>query len=89
MAERIATVVNKEGLHARPAGLFVKMASGFKSTIQVEAGGRSINAKSMMGLMGLGLTQGMDVRISANGDDAEQAVEALANLVNRGFAAEG
>ncbi len=83
--EKIVTIKNASGLHARPAGMFVKKAAEFKSTVEVIAKGKTVNAKSIMGIMSLGLAQGDELTISANGEDQESAVNALVELVEGGF----
>ena len=83
--EKTVTIKNASGLHARPAGMFVKKASEFKSTVEIKAKEKVVNAKSIMGIMSLGLGQGDTVTIMANGDDAENAVNSLVELVESGF----
>lgn len=83
--EKIVTIKNESGLHARPAGMFVKKAAEFKSTVDVIAKGKTVNAKSIMGIMSLGLAQGDELTISANGEDQESAINALVELVEGGF----
>ena len=83
--EKKLTVINETGLHARPAGMFVKKAAEFKSTVDVIAKGKTVNAKSIMGIMSLGLAQGDELTISANGEDQESAINALVELVEGGF----
>ena len=83
--EKNLTVINETGLHARPAGMFVKGASGFKSNIEIEANGRKVNAKSIMGVMSLGLSKGTEFTLIANGEDEEQAIATLAEMVESGF----
>ncbi len=83
--EKIVTIKNASGLHARPAGMFVKKAAEFKSTVDVIAKGKTVNAKSIMGIMSLGLAQGDELTISANGEDQESAINALVELVEGGF----
>lgn len=65
------------GIHARPAGLLVKQASPFKSTIAVDTGTKKADAKKIMALMGAGVKQGMTVTVSAEGPDEDEAIEAL------------
>ena len=84
--EKTVKIQSDEGMHARPAGIFVKKASEFTSKIEVKAGGVAKNAKSIMSIMSLGLQKGSEMTIVATGDDAEQAVNALADLVNNNFA---
>ena len=86
MAERTVTLLNDEGLHARPAGVFVKQASQFKSTVEIRVDGVSKNAKSIMNLMGMGLEKGAQMTIVAKGEDEAQAVDALSKLVENKFA---
>ena len=83
--EKIVSIKNASGLHARPAGMFVKKAAEFKSTVEVNAKGKTVNAKSIMGIMSLGLAQGDELTIVANGEDQEAAVNALAELIESGF----
>ncbi|CEI73851.1 MULTISPECIES: HPr family phosphocarrier protein [Romboutsia] len=83
--EKLVTITNASGLHARPAGMFVKKAAEFKSTVEVNAKGKTVNAKSIMGIMSLGLAQGDELTIVANGEDQEAAVNALAELIESGF----
>lgn len=84
-AERVVEIVNKLGLHARPAAEFVKLASRFRSDVHVEKDGVVVNGKSIMGVMTLAAEHGSSIRIQASGDDAEAALAALADLVGRGF----
>lgn len=78
-------VLNDEGLHARPAGLLVKLANNFSSEIELSIGENSANAKSIMSIMGLGLTKDSVVTISAIGPDAEAALTEITNLFNNKF----
>ncbi|AKO94664.1 MULTISPECIES: HPr family phosphocarrier protein [Priestia] len=83
MVEREIDIRLKTGLQARPAALFVQEANRFKSDVFLEKEGRKINAKSIMGLMSLALNSGAVVNLIASGDDEEEAVEALANFVQK------
>ncbi len=83
--ERTVEIVNRMGLHARPAAEFVKLAGRFKAVILVEKDGLEVNGKSIMGVLMLAAEHGSRLRIQASGSDAEEAVEALSDLVNRGF----
>jgi len=83
------TIPNEDGLHARPAAKFVKLASRFACDVWVEKDDEEINGKSIMGLMMLAAAQGSVIRVSAEGDDAELALEKLSALVKSGFEAEG
>jgi phosphocarrier protein HPr len=83
--EREATIVNLEGLHARPAARIVRLANGFAAEIQLAKDGLEVNGKSIMGVMMLAAEFGSSIVIRADGPDAEQAVQALAELVASGF----
>jgi phosphocarrier protein HPr len=83
--EREATIVNQEGLHARPAARIVRLASSFASEIELAKDGLEVNGKSIMGVMMLAAECGSSIVIRAQGPDAELAVEALAELVATGF----
>jgi phosphocarrier protein HPr len=80
VAEVTLVVNNKVGLHARPAALFVQTAGRFKSAITVWNGKKRANAKSMLNVLTLGVLSGMTIRVTAEGEDAEQALQALAEL---------
>ena len=82
------TIPNEDGLHARPAAKFVKLASRFACDVWVEKDDEEINGKSIMGLMMLAAAQGSVIRVSAEGADAEDAIEVLSKLVNSGFEAD-
>ena len=79
------TISNKLGVHARPAAQFVKTASKFKADIRVEKDGEEENGKSIMGLMMLAAGHGSVINVIAEGTDAEGALKALEDLVNRNF----
>ena len=83
--EREATIVNQEGLHARPAAKIVRLASSFDSEIELFKDGVAVNGKSIMGVMMLAAECGSSIVIRADGPDAEQAVEAITQLVAGGF----
>ena len=84
-ASREVTVINKLGVHARPAALFVKIANKFASNITVEKDGEQVNGKSIMGLMMLAAGQGAKLILIAEGPDAETAVRELEALFQRKF----
>ncbi len=85
MTEREAQIVNPLGLHARPAAQIVRLANTFTAEIRIGKDGMAVNAKSIMGVMMLAAECGSAVSITADGPDAEQAVEALVALVAQGF----
>ena len=78
-------VQNKVGLHARPATFFIQKANEFKSSIWVEKEERRVNAKSLLGVLSLGIVGGTAIRIIADGSDEHAAVEGLVTLVESGF----
>lgn len=79
------TVNNEVGLHARPATFFIQKANEFKSSIWVEKEERRVNAKSLLGVLSLGIVGGTNIKVIADGADEQQAVEALVKLVASGF----
>ncbi len=79
-------VQNQVGLHARPATFFIQKANEFKSSIWVEKEERRVNAKSLLGVLSLGIIGGTAIRIIADGSDEQAAVEGLVALVESGFA---
>ena len=85
MVERELTILNKNGLHARPAAEIVKTAAKYKSEITISREELEVNGKSIMGVMMLAAEQGSMVKVKAEGPDAEQAVAAIADLVARKF----
>ena len=85
MCVKDVVVENQVGLHARPATFFIQKANEFKSSIWVEKEERRANAKSLLGVLSLGIMGGTQIRIIAGGTDEQEAVEALAKLVESGF----
>ena len=79
------TIINRLGLHARPAMTFVDIASTFESDIQIAKGSQKVDGKSIMQLMMLAATQGTELVITADGPDADDAIAALKDLVDRKF----
>ena len=81
------TVVNNQvGLHARPATFFIQKANEFKCSIWVEREERKVNAKSLLGVLSLGIVKGTAINLIADGSDEKEAVEALVNLISSDFA---
>ena len=76
---------NQVGLHARPATFFIQKANEYKSSIWVEKEERHVNAKSLLGVLSLGIVGGTTIRIIADGTDEQAAVDGLLKLVNSGF----
>ena len=85
MYTREITVKNEVGLHARPATYFIQKANEFKSGIWVEKDERRVNAKSLLGVLSLGITKGTTITLLADGSDAKEAVAALSELVSGNF----
>jgi phosphocarrier protein len=79
------SVQNQVGLHARPATFFIQKANEYKSSVWVEKEERRVNAKSLLGVLSLGIVGGTKIKIIADGVDEQQAVEALVKLVESGF----
>lgn len=79
-------VQNQVGLHARPATFFIQKANEFKSSIWVESEDRKVNAKSLLGVLSLGITKGLTITIIADGSDEEDAVNNLVDLISYNFA---
>lgn len=91
MVETILVVTNAVGLHARPASLFVQAAKKFAADITVQnvtTGGRTANAKSIIGILALGVMQGHQIQVQAQGADAEAAILNLQELVKNNFGEE-
>lgn len=86
---RRVIVTNPQGLHARPADMFVRQAIQFESTIEVTKDGETVDGKSILDILTLAAEQGTELEIGASGPDADQAVEALVALVQSGFAETG
>ena len=85
MVSRSVTIQNSVGLHARPATFFVQKANCYKCSIWVEKEDCRVNAKSLLGVISLGAKKDMTVTITAEGSDAEEAVDKLAALIENGF----
>lgn len=83
--ERLLTITNKRGLHARAAAKFVTVANRYEAKISVERNGQSVSGRSIMGLMMLAASPGTEIRVSAEGDDAEQALTEIETLIAAKF----
>jgi len=82
---RKITIVNKKGLHARPAAGFVKLANGFESKIRIKTDDKDVDGKSIMGVMLLAAAKGAQIEIIADGADEDEAIDTLSDFVARGF----
>ena len=85
MTEATTTIENKTGIHARPASVFVQKASSFKSKVQLKAKGKTVDAKSILMIMSMGLVKGTEITIVADGPDEAEAVAQLKALVDAKF----
>ena len=85
MITKDITVQNQVGLHARPATFFIQKANEFKSSIWVQKDERKVNAKSLLGVLSLGVTKGTSIGIIADGTDEQEAVTTLVNLIASNF----
>ncbi len=88
MTEATTTIQNKTGIHARPASVFVQKASSFKSKVQLKAKGKTVDAKSILMIMSMGLVKGTEVTICADGPDEADAVAALKKMIDDKFGEE-
>lgn len=82
---RTITIVNRKGLHARPAASFVKLANQFNCQVRVHGGGKSVDGKSIMEMMLLAASQGARITINTDGVDEQNAIDSLSNLAAAGF----
>ena len=85
MISRCVTIQNSVGLHARPATFFVQKANSYKCSIWVEKEDCRVNAKSLLGVLSLGISKGSAITLIADGNDEAEAVDALVKLVDSGF----
>jgi phosphocarrier protein len=85
MISKNVTVQNNVGLHARPATFFIQKANSYKSSIWVEKEDRRVNAKSLLGVLSLGIVKGMTIILIADGSDETDALEGLISLIDTGF----
>jgi phosphocarrier protein HPr len=85
MLEKKFKILNDEGMHARPAGVLAKTAGGFSSTIEIIAKEKTVNAKSIMSVMGLGLTKDSEITIRVNGTDEAEAIMKIETLIANKF----
>jgi len=82
------TLLNKTGLHARPAAMFVQTAKKYKASIRVEKDGKEADAKSILGILALGADQGSTITIKVDGEDGEEALKILTEMVQSRFGEE-
>lgn len=85
MISRDVTIVNASGLHARPATFFIQKANAYKCSIWIEKEDRKVSAKSLLGVLSLGIAKGMTVTLLADGQDEDAAIAGLVELIDGGF----
>ena len=85
MYSKEITVTNQVGLYARPATFFIQKANEFRSTMMVEKAERKVNAKSLLGVLSLGIVKGTTITLIADGVDEKEAVDALTSLIESNF----
>ena len=86
MKNRQVVITNASGLHARPATFFIQKANCYKCSVWVEKDDRKVNAKSLLGVLSLGIAKGMTITLIADGQDEDAALDGLTALINSGFA---
>ena len=86
MVKHDVTITNNIGLHARPATFFIQKAKSYKASIWIEKDDRKVNAKSLLGVLSLGIAKGMTVTLIAEGADEAVAIDGLVELVQNSFA---
>lgn len=89
MITKEVKISNAIGLHARPATFFIQKANTYSSSIWVEKDDRKVNAKSLLGVLSLGIAKGMTIVLVADGQDEALAIEGLTDLINTGFGEQG
>jgi phosphocarrier protein len=85
MISRDITIINDVGLHARPATFFIQKANSYKATIWLEEGGRRINAKSLLGVLSMGIIKGTTITLISDGIDEVEALDGLESLITSGL----
>ncbi len=86
MISRKVTIMNNIGLHARPATFFIQKANAYKSSLWVEKGDRRVNAKSLLGVLSLGIAKDSEILLIADGADEQAALDGLVDLITNGMA---
>ena len=85
MVKKDVVITNNIGLHARPATFFIQKANSFQSSIWIEKDDRKVNAKSLLGVLSMGIAKGMTVTLIADGKDEDGAIAGLVDLIQTGF----
>ena len=83
--EKKVTIQNETGIHARPASMLVEKASSYESELQIAYEGQEVNAKSIMGVMSLGISQDVEIIVRAEGADEEEVLNTIVELIQSGF----
>ena len=86
MISRDVVITNTSGLHARPATFFIQKANSYSCSIWIEKDERKVNAKSLLGVLSLGIAKGMSITLIADGKDEKEALDGVEELINKGFA---
>ena len=85
MIQREVTITNSTGLHARPATFFIQKANTYRSSIWVVKDDRKVSAKSLLGVLSIGIAKGMTITIAADGEDEKEAIDGLVELIETAF----
>ena len=85
MIQRDVKITNNSGLHARPATFFIQKANTYRSSIWVVKDDRKVSAKSLLGVLSIGIAKGMTITIAADGEDEKEAIDGLVELIETGF----
>ena len=85
MVNKAVVINNQVGLHARPATFFIQRANEFRCSIWIEKDERRVNAKSLLGVLSLGIVKGTEINIIADGEDENEAIKVLSDLINSDF----
>jgi phosphocarrier protein len=85
MIQREVKITNSTGLHARPATFFIQKANTYRSSIWVVKDDRKVSAKSLLGVLSIGIAKGMTITIAADGEDEKEAIDGLVELIETGF----
>lgn len=85
MIQREVTITNSTGLHARPATFFIQRANTYRSSVWVVKDDRKVSAKSLLGVLSIGIAKGMTITLAADGEDEKEAIDGLVELIETGF----
>ena len=85
MIQREVTITNTSGLHARPATFFIQKANTYRSSVWVVKDDRKVSATSLLGVLSIGIAKGMTITIAADGEDEQEAIKGLVELIETGF----